>query len=43
MNVLFYRFFCQDKSRNKDEFPESFLHGGWEGMWWAVVTATTVG
>jgi hypothetical protein len=25
------------------EFPRSFVHGGWEGIWWAIVTATTVG
>lgn len=32
-----------DRSGNEDEFPKSFLQGGWEGIWWAIVTATTVG
>ena len=32
-----------DRSENSDHFPMSFVEGGWEGMWWAIVTATTVG
>ena len=32
-----------DRSENQDHFPMSFVEGGWEGLWWAIVTATTVG
>ena len=36
-------FVFQDRYWNPDEFPKSFVRGGWEGMWWAFVTMTTVG
>jgi ABC-type proline/glycine betaine transport system substrate-binding protein/voltage-gated potassium channel Kch len=29
--------------RVNDEFPEAYLPGVWEGVWWAAVTMTTVG
>lgn len=29
--------------RHNPEFPESYLHGIWESLWWAAVTITTVG
>jgi polar amino acid transport system substrate-binding protein len=29
--------------RRHDDFPHSYLRGIWEGIWWSVVTVTTVG
>ena len=29
--------------RHNPEFPESYLQGIWESLWWAAVTVTTVG
>jgi ABC-type amino acid transport substrate-binding protein len=29
--------------RRNDEFPQAYLKGVWEGIWWAAVTVTTVG
>ena len=29
--------------RTNPEFPESYVEGIWESLWWAAVTATTVG
>jgi ABC-type amino acid transport substrate-binding protein len=29
--------------RRNDDFPRDYLHGVWEGIWWAAVTVTTVG
>ncbi|MFN2117435.1 MAG: transporter substrate-binding domain-containing protein [Candidatus Promineifilaceae bacterium] len=29
--------------RRQDDFPQSYLKGIWEGIWWSVVTVTTVG
>jgi ABC-type amino acid transport substrate-binding protein len=31
-----------ERKRN-EAFPQSYLHGVWEGIWWAAVTVTTVG
>jgi ABC-type amino acid transport substrate-binding protein len=31
-----------ERGRNPD-FPQDYLHGIWEGIWWAAVTVTTVG
>jgi polar amino acid transport system substrate-binding protein len=31
-----------EHKRNED-FPQDYLHGIWEGIWWAAVTVTTVG
>ncbi len=31
-----------EHKRNED-FPQDYLHGVWEGIWWAAVTVTTVG
>ena len=32
-----------ERRRNSDHFPHDYAHGVVEGMWWAVVTMTTVG
>ena len=29
--------------RTNDDFPHSYLAGVWEGIWWAIVTMTTIG
>lgn len=29
--------------RRNEEFPQTYLRGVWEGIWWAAVTVTTVG
>lgn len=29
--------------RRNEEFPQTYLKGVWEGIWWAAVTVTTVG
>lgn len=29
--------------RRNPEFPQDYLHGIWEALWWAAVTVTTVG
>ncbi|MCB0074380.1 MAG: hypothetical protein KDE20_23100, partial [Caldilineaceae bacterium] len=28
--------------RRNDQFPQAYLPGVWEGIWWAAVTVTTV-
>jgi ABC-type amino acid transport substrate-binding protein len=32
-----------ERRRNPLQFPQDYLHGVWEGIWWAAVTLTTVG
>lgn len=32
-----------ERKKNSEEFPQSYLKGVWEGIWWSVVTVTTVG
>jgi ABC-type amino acid transport substrate-binding protein len=32
-----------ERRRNPSQFPQDYLHGVWEGIWWAAVTLTTVG
>ncbi|CAH3152802.1 unnamed protein product, partial [Pocillopora meandrina] len=32
-----------DTKSNNQHFPTSFIHGAWEGVWWAFVSMTTVG
>jgi len=32
-----------ERKENSEEFPQGYLKGVWEGIWWSVVTVTTVG
>jgi ABC-type amino acid transport substrate-binding protein len=32
-----------ERKKNNEEFPQSYFKGVWEGIWWSVVTVTTVG
>ncbi|XP_048579794.1 uncharacterized protein LOC5501224 isoform X1 [Nematostella vectensis] len=32
-----------DSKMNPGHFPQSFIHGTWEGLWWSFVSITTVG
>lgn len=32
-----------ERRRNPEQFPRDYVHGVWEGIWWATVTMTTVG
>ena len=32
-----------DSWSNSEEFPQEFIRGWWEGIWWSFVTMTTVG
>lgn len=32
-----------ERRRNPEQFPQDYLHGVWQGIWWASVTVTTVG
>ncbi len=32
-----------EKKNNSEEFPEPYLKGIWEAIWWSTVTCTTVG
>lgn len=32
-----------ERKENSEEFPRDYLRGVWDGMWWSIVTVTTVG
>ena len=32
-----------ERKKNSEEFPQGYLKGVWEGIWWSIVTVTTVG
>lgn len=32
-----------ERKKNTEEFPKGYFQGVWEGIWWSIVTVTTVG
>ena len=42
-SLLMRHFDLQESRANSEEFPTSFIQGWYQGMWWAVITMTTVG
>ena len=43
MFIIRFFIYLKDTRSNNQHFPTSFIHGAWEGVWWAFVSMTTVG
>ena len=38
-----HAYILQDQNQNESDFPRPVLLGVWDGFWWAIVSASTVG